>query len=100
MIVTLGKVGRIAEIYHDNDIKVEVCGDCWTYNPLAVTKINSNGSSNSGCFNNGTNSISSLNTPNMMNKLPVDNTGDGLRDFLKHIYESHVSGDIAEDLGK
>lgn len=51
MIVTLGKIGRIAEIYHDNDLKVEVCGNCWIYNPLAVTKISSNGGFNSGILN-------------------------------------------------
>lgn len=48
MIETLGKVGRIAEIYHDNDLKVEVCGNSWTYNPLAVVKISSNGAFNPG----------------------------------------------------
>lgn len=95
MIVTLGKIGRIAEIYHDNDLKVEVCGNFWTYNPLAVQKIRSN------ALNNG--AISLNQSSNLINKLSSNNsnnTGDGLRDFLKHIYESHVSGDIAEDLGK
>ena len=32
------------QIYHDNDLKVEVCGTSWTYNPLAVTKVASEGS--------------------------------------------------------
>lgn len=50
MIDTLGKVGRVAEIYHDNDLKVEVCGNSWTYNPLAVVKISSNGAFNHGGF--------------------------------------------------
>jgi len=36
---TLGKIGRIQQIYHDNDLKVEVCGTSWTYNPMAVTKV-------------------------------------------------------------
>ena len=36
---TLGKVGQVQQIYHDNDLKVEVCGTCWTYNPLCVVKI-------------------------------------------------------------
>ncbi|XP_014247997.1 E3 ubiquitin-protein ligase MIB1 [Cimex lectularius] len=39
MTPTLGSIGRIQQIYHDNDLKVEVCGTSWTYNPLAVTKI-------------------------------------------------------------
>ena len=26
-------------MYHDNDLKVEVCGTSWTYNPSAVTKV-------------------------------------------------------------
>lgn len=36
---TLGKVGRVQQIYHDNDLKVEVCNTSWTYNPNAVTKV-------------------------------------------------------------
>jgi len=36
---TLGKIGRIQQIYIDNDLKVEVCGTSWTYSPLAVTKV-------------------------------------------------------------
>lgn len=39
MSPTLGKVGRVQQIYHDGDLKVEVCGTSWTYNPAAVTKI-------------------------------------------------------------
>ena len=38
-IQTLGKIGRVQQIYHDNDLKVEVCGTSWTYNPAAVTKV-------------------------------------------------------------
>ncbi len=44
MAPTLGKIGRIQQIYHDNDLKVEVCGTSWTYNPVAVTKVASDGS--------------------------------------------------------
>nr|XP_053636988.1 LOW QUALITY PROTEIN: E3 ubiquitin-protein ligase mind-bomb-like [Cherax quadricarinatus] len=40
---TLGKIGRVQQIYHDNDLKVEVCGTSWTYNPAAVTKVASDG---------------------------------------------------------
>lgn len=39
MVPTLGKVGRVQQVYHDNDLKVEVCNTSWTYNPLAVTKV-------------------------------------------------------------
>ena len=38
-VQTLGKIGRVQQIYHDNDLKVEVCGTSWTYNPAAVTKV-------------------------------------------------------------
>ena len=41
MLPTLGKIGRIIQIYPDNDLKIEVCGTTWTYNPLAVTKLES-----------------------------------------------------------
>ncbi|XP_037077263.1 E3 ubiquitin-protein ligase MIB1-like [Pollicipes pollicipes] len=44
MLPTLGNIGRVQQIYHDNDLKVEVCGTSWTYNPLAVTKVASEGS--------------------------------------------------------
>lgn len=44
MAPTLGKIGRVQQIYHDNDLKVEVCGTSWTYNPAAVTKMASDGS--------------------------------------------------------
>jgi E3 ubiquitin-protein ligase mind-bomb len=36
---TLGKVGRVQQIYSDSDLKVEVCGTSWTYNPAAVSKV-------------------------------------------------------------
>lgn len=39
MTPTLGSIGRIQQIYNDNDLKIEVCGTSWTYNPSAVTKI-------------------------------------------------------------
>ena len=39
MLPTLGKIGRVQQIYHDNDLKVEVCGTSWTYNPAAVVKV-------------------------------------------------------------
>lgn len=42
MIPTLGKVGRVQQIYYDKDLKVEVGNTSWTYNPLAVTKVVSN----------------------------------------------------------
>lgn len=34
-------MGRIVEIYPDSDLKIEVCGTTWTYNPLAVSKLDS-----------------------------------------------------------
>ncbi|XP_075992412.1 E3 ubiquitin-protein ligase mind bomb 1 isoform X2 [Anticarsia gemmatalis] len=39
MAPTLGKIGRVQQIYQDNDLKVEVCNTSWTYNPNAVTKV-------------------------------------------------------------
>ena len=41
---TLGKVGRVQQIYSDSDLKVGVCGTSWTYNPAAVSKVASAGS--------------------------------------------------------
>lgn len=50
---TLGKIGRVQQIYHDNDLKVEVCGTSWTYNPSAVTKVASADGAAIGCSSGG-----------------------------------------------
>ncbi|KAG1650959.1 E3 ubiquitin-protein ligase mib1 [Nymphon striatum] len=76
MTPTLGKIGRIQQIYHDNDLKVEVCGTSWTYNPVAVTKVASDGS------------------------IPGASNGERLSALLKKLFETHVSGDINEELVK
>ena len=59
--------------------QVEVCGTSWTYNPLAVTKVpyeNSVQSSGSG------------------------SSGERLSALLKKLFETHVSGDLTEELVK
>jgi len=76
MAPTLGKVGRVQQIYHDNDLKVEVCGTSWTYNPAAVGKVTSDGS------------------------VPSANNGENLSALLKRLFETHVTGDIHEELVK
>ena len=76
MAPTLGKIGRVQQIYHDNDLKVEVCGTSWTYNPLAVTKVASDGS------------------------IPGASSGERLSALLKKLFETHVSGDLTEELVK
>lgn len=48
ILQTLGKIGRVQQIYHDNDLKVEVCNTSWTYNPNAVTKVASSDGSMPG----------------------------------------------------
>ncbi|RNA27483.1 E3 ubiquitin- ligase MIB1 [Brachionus plicatilis] len=39
MLPTLGQIGKIVKIYDDNDLKIEVCGTTWTFNPLVVGKV-------------------------------------------------------------
>ncbi|KAH9516075.1 E3 ubiquitin-protein ligase MIB1 [Dermatophagoides farinae] len=39
MIPTLGTIGRVVQVYSDNDLKIEVDGFSWTYNPAVVTKV-------------------------------------------------------------
>uniref|UniRef100_A0A673K4S7 E3 ubiquitin-protein ligase MIB1 n=1 Tax=Sinocyclocheilus rhinocerous TaxID=307959 RepID=A0A673K4S7_9TELE len=76
MLPTLGKVGRVQQIYSDSDLKVEVCGTSWTYNPAAVTKVAPAGSA-------------------------VNNTsGERLSQLLKKLFETQESGDINEELVK
>ncbi|CAG7731706.1 unnamed protein product [Allacma fusca] len=77
MLPTLGRIGRVQQIYHDNDLKVEVCGTCWTYNPAAVTKVASSDGS-----------------------LPGSSSGERLSALLKKLFENHVTGDANEELVK
>ena len=35
----LGKIGKVKKIFPDEDIKIEINGESWTFNPLAVTKV-------------------------------------------------------------
>eukprot|EP00094_Tigriopus_californicus_P008731 TCALIF_08416-PA protein Name:"Similar to mib1 E3 ubiquitin-protein ligase mib1 (Xenopus laevis)" AED:0.20 eAED:0.20 QI:0/0/0/1/1/1/7/0/699 len=76
MAPTLGMIGRVQQIYHDNDLKVEVCGTSWTYNPAAVAKVANDGS------------------------IPGASSGDRLSALLKKLFETHVSGDVTEELVK
>lgn len=75
MTPTLGKIGRVQQIYHDNDLKVEVCGTSWTYNPAAVTKVASD-------------------------SITGTSSGERLSALLKKLFETTVSGDVNEDLVK
>jgi E3 ubiquitin-protein ligase mind-bomb len=79
MIPTLGKVGRVTQIYYDKDLKVEVGNTSWTYNPLAVEKV---ASSSDG-------SVSA-----------VTANGERLSAILKKLFEPQVSSNITEELVK
>ena len=35
----MGKTGRVVHLYADGDVKVQVSGESWIFNPLAVTKV-------------------------------------------------------------
>lgn len=78
MIPTLGKVGRVQQVYHDNDLKVEVGHTSWTYNPMAVTKVASASDA----------------------AVAVTSSGERLSAILKKLFEPHVSGDATEELVK
>ncbi|XP_055383755.1 E3 ubiquitin-protein ligase mind-bomb [Condylostylus longicornis] len=80
MQLTLGKVGRVQQVYHDNDLKVEVGNTSWTYNPLAVTKIGS-ATSDGNC-------------------VPAASNGERLSAILKKLFEPNVSGDATEEFVK
>ncbi|KAL3276771.1 hypothetical protein HHI36_012138 [Cryptolaemus montrouzieri] len=77
MAATLGKIGHVLQIYNDNDLKVDVCNTTWTYNPLAVTKV----ASKDGTMHGTT-------------------SGERLSALLKKLFETHISGDINEELVK
>lgn len=72
MLSTLGKTGRVQQVYHDGDLKVEILGtnSSWTYNPSAVSKV------------------------------PGSNNPIYMQACFKRMYESSESGDVHEELLK
>lgn len=66
------------QIYHDYDLKIEVCNTSWTYNPAAVTKVTSVADG----------------------ALPAASNGERLSAILKKLFEPHVSTDATEELVK
>lgn len=104
-------MGRVQQIYSDSDLKVEVCGTSWTYNPAAVTKIAPSGSavSNaSGGMYDIEQSIILILCPYY--SLLSDNYHllwcfppvwpERLSQLLKKLFETQESGDINEELVK
>ncbi|KAH8399447.1 hypothetical protein KR215_010608 [Drosophila sulfurigaster] len=89
MQLTLGKIGRVQQVYHDNDLKVEVGNTSWTYNPLAVCKVLSTGAA--GAATNATGDG---------NCAPVIPSGERLSAILKKLFEPNVSGDATEEFVK
>ncbi|XP_017842823.2 E3 ubiquitin-protein ligase mind-bomb [Drosophila busckii] len=89
MQLTLGKIGRVQQVYHDNDLKVEVGNTSWTYNPLAVCKVAST-SVTSATGATGTDA----------NCAPVIPSGERLSAILKKLFEPNVSGDATEEFVK
>ncbi|XP_001353017.1 E3 ubiquitin-protein ligase mind-bomb [Drosophila pseudoobscura] len=80
MQLTLGKIGRVQQVYHDNDLKVEVGNTSWTYNPLAVCKVASS-TADGNCA-------------------PVIPSGERLSAILKKLFEPNISGDATEEFVK
>ena len=107
MAPTLGKIGRIQQIYHDNDLKVEVCGTSWTYNPVAVTKVASDGSI-PGASSGGTRNYLNVLLLLYSKRLNFNHYYTYIFSFdlerlsalLKKLFETHVSGDVTEELVK
>jgi E3 ubiquitin-protein ligase mind-bomb len=79
---TLGRIGRVVQVYPDNDLKVEICSTSWTYSPLALIKL-------------------SQNNINLQNSNPTqDPNGERLSTLLKKLFETQITGDINEELVK
>lgn len=76
MTSTLGRIGRVIQVYHDHDLKVEVGGKIWTYSPLAVTKVTGEGAA------------------------AAATSGEGLSTILKKLFENQITGEPNEDLVK
>ena len=79
LLKTLGKIGRVQQVYHDNDLKIEVGNTSWTYNPLAVTKIAS---------------------ANPDGSVPSLSSSERISAILKKLFEPNLSGDATEEFVK
>jgi len=75
MSPTLGKIGVVKQIYHDNDLKIDVCDTSWTYNPLAVIKMSASSETVASTSAN-----------------EAANDGEKLNALLKKLFETNVSG--------
>ncbi|XP_063713547.1 E3 ubiquitin-protein ligase mib1-like isoform X1 [Symsagittifera roscoffensis] len=109
MMPTLGKVGRVQQIYHDNDIKVEVCGTSWTYNPLCVVKLNPPNTTSSSTsshphhpdYNSSSHHHVHFHNQNNSRANTADsNNSDRLSQLLKKLFETPITGETHEELVK
>lgn len=93
------------QIYSDSDLKVEVCGTSWTYNPAAVTKIAPSGSAvtnaSGGMCERVLLSFLVLYSPySRLNLCFPLVWSERLSQLLKKLFETQESGDINEELVK
>ncbi|XP_076805561.1 E3 ubiquitin-protein ligase MIB1-like isoform X1 [Clavelina lepadiformis] len=70
MMPTLGKIGRVQQVFGDSDIKVEVTGSSWIFNPMLLSKVDQGQA----------------------------RSGEHLSQILKKLFESQESGDVNEEL--
>lgn len=105
----MGKIGRVLQIYHDGDLKVEVCSTSWTYNPQAVTKVASSDGSVPGNSSGGAQKylitkyiyfVSFIFETCKRINISEHFFSERLSALLKKLFETHVSGDVNEELVK
>ena len=70
MAGTVGRLGRVHQVYADGDLKVGLDNTTWTYNPLAVTRVSGPG------------------------------RDQGVTTIIRKLFETQLSGDPVEELVK
>uniref|UniRef100_A0A914X811 RING-type E3 ubiquitin transferase n=1 Tax=Plectus sambesii TaxID=2011161 RepID=A0A914X811_9BILA len=93
MITTLGKVGRVQQIYHDGDLKVEIGGNSWTYNAAALTRVQMEDASGGG-------RTTAVDSASLVGDDLADSGQERLSLLLKRLFETQVAGDVNEELVK
>ena len=82
------------EIYPDGDLKVDIRGVTWTFNPLAVSKVTSDGVPlTPGTSGRGKRAFQGS---VLMCVLPPENVSM----MLRHVFETHQPSNPAEELVK